>query len=108
MSFSAHRALDLGNDVMPPAGASMLKGVTSKNRRDKFKDPSAPSTYRSNVEVDDEQWVDPLRSNGAVAVSFSTFLLFFYKTTSLDLLILKALFPDKQRKLSHLIAVFGH
>ena len=35
-------------------------------------------------------------------------MLFFYKTTSLDLLVLKALFPDKQRKLSHLIAVFGH
>lgn len=34
--------------------------------------------------------------------------MYFYELTQIDQLILKPLFPQKQRKLSHLICLFGH
>lgn len=34
--------------------------------------------------------------------------MYFYAVSDLDLLIMKAMFPSKQRKLSHMIAVNGH
>jgi hypothetical protein len=36
------------------------------------------------------------------------FMMFFQKITSVDQLIMRPLFPSKQRKLSHLIAMQGH
>mgnify|MGYP000951174274 FL=1 len=34
--------------------------------------------------------------------------MYFNGTAQIDMLIMKAVFPSKQRKLSHLIAVYGH
>lgn len=81
----------------------MTKGVTSRNRKDKFKNLDDES--ENNVAEDVR---DPLRHNSSVQVSFMKFLMYFYEISNLDQLIMKGMFPSKQRKLSHMIAVHGH
>lgn len=41
-------------------------------------------------------------------VSFLHFLMYFHKIESLDHLVMKALLPSKQIKVSHLLAMYGH
>lgn len=67
-----------------------MKGVTSKRR-----------------EKNQEHAFDPLTCQKAVKINFLKFLMFFNNITQIDTLIMKALFPNKQRKLSHLVASFG-
>ena len=68
----------------------IMKGVTSKRR-----------------EKNQGQAFDPLMCQKAVKINFLKFLMFFNNIAQIDTLIMKALFPNKQRKLSHLIASFG-
>lgn len=46
--------------------------------------------------------------NKAVPINFLKFMMFFYKVADFEILILKSIFPSKQRKLSHMIALNGH
>lgn len=75
----------------------MEKGVTSKHRKGKHTDHG-----------DDEIDNDPLLLQKSVKINFIHFLMFFYGLTEIDKLIIKPIFSSKQRKLSHLICIFGH
>ena len=66
-------------------------------------DPAAAAT-----DAVAEQEFDPLLLQKSVKINFLKFLMFFNGTAQIDLLIMKAAFPSKQRKLSHLIAIYGH
>ena len=57
--------------------ASMTKGVTSKKRKDKFKDADKDNETVKKEEVD-EVVNDPLMYNKSVSVSFLKFLMLFY------------------------------
>jgi hypothetical protein len=67
----------------------MPKGVTSK-RRGAIED------------------IDILSNQKSVRINFMKFLMFFQKVTYVDQMIMRPIFPSKQRKLSHLIAMQGH
>ena len=41
-------------------------------------------------------------------INFVQFLMFFYEITEIGKLIMKPIFTQKQRKLSHLICISGH
>jgi len=71
----------------------MTKGVTSKHRG------------KDKQEVPD---YDPLMRQKATKINFVTFMMFFYTIKQVDALIMKPIFSSKQRKLSHLICIFGH
>jgi ankyrin repeat protein len=75
---------------------SLEKGVTSKHRK---------ITQYENPDLNDN---DPLLCQKATKINFINFLMFFYGITQLDKLIMKPIFSAKQRKLSHLICIFGH
>lgn len=51
---------------------------------------------------------DPLLLVKSIRINFVLFLMFFYGITEIDKLIMKPIFTQKQRKLSHLICIFGH
>lgn len=86
----------------------MTKGVTSKNRKDKFKQSHNQESDGSDDDSQLNEPVDPLKNNKSVQVSFLKFLMFFYDVSDFEMLIMKSMFPNKQRKLSHMIALNGH
>lgn len=75
----------------------MEKGVTCKHRKGK-----------QQLDDDQEEEVDPLMSHKATKINFIQFLMYFYGMASIDNLIRKPVFTSKQRKLSHLVCIFGH
>ena len=84
------------NKEIPPAILS--KGVSSKRRRN---NAIVNNQYQ-------ETELDPMANQKPVKITFLKFLMYFYKISHFDSLILKTIFPTKQRKLSHLIALLGH
>jgi hypothetical protein len=58
--------------------------------------------------MEEKQEFDPLMFQKSVKINFLKFMMFFNDLTQIDQLIMKATFPSKQRKLSHLIAIYGH
>lgn len=75
----------------------MEKGVTCKHRKG-----------RQQPDEDQEEEGDPLMSHKATKINFIQFLMYFYGIAQIDNLIRKPVFTSKQRKLSHLVCIFGH
>ena len=74
------------DDFQPNRSLPVGRGVTSKHRK---------------------SWQDALDLLKPVRFTFLKFLMFFYEIGHIDALIMKTMFPPKQRKLSHLIAITG-
>ena len=105
INFNDFIQRDMAQNTIP---ASMTKGVTSKNRKDKFKQNN---NFDASGRPSDEHLAepyDPLRHNQSVSIPFIKFLMFFYNVPDFEMLIMKSIFPNKQRKLSHMIALNGH
>ena len=55
-----------------------------------------------------QEAADLLANQKSIRINFMKFLMFFQNLTYVDQMIMRPIFPSKQRKLSHVISMQGH